>query len=409
MKYKLLLFTLLIFSSYSVYAERCKDYMVLDGSEALSTFGIDTTGHWWAVTQPYTNSYRLIIDGRPSKPYYQLKNLKFSADGEKWAFFGNNNTGWELVINDTVHLLAANDVKDIVFSGNSQVLAYTYTDAGNDYIWLNGNRIRTYQKTGDLYISYDGSKYAYISQRSSNYLVNINGKETSLFEQIIPIGFWHDGSFIYAASYGDRWEIYKNEKPITETYVNIKSTVINLTGTSLAALVKQSSGFWTSVYYSDDYTEPLLGKNYDDVDNLTMNGNSDLFAYSAVYNQNHFVVLSSAEYPAFEETSAPCFTYDGSELYFLSCRISCGLNVNGQLINLPGTLDTSYYVVKKPGTHTLAYSTSSTMVVMDYSAPDMYAGTIVDATITPIYNWRTNLYETLGQIGNRLYLMTGRP
>lgn len=409
MKYGLtILIISILFPAFAV-AELCKDYMVLDGAEPIASFGIDTTGHWWALTQPFSNSYKLIIDGNSSKPYYQFKNLKFSPDGERWAYFGMNNTGWEIVVNDTAHFLSANDVKDLVFSGNSQVLAYTYLDADNEYIYLKGSRIRTFQKTGNLFISIDGSKYAYVSQRGSNYLININGKESNLFEQVIPLGFWHDGSFMFAASYGSKWEIYRNDKPITETYTNLKSAVMNLNGTSLVALVKQSSGFWTSVYYSDDYTEPLMGNKYEDVDNLIMNGNSDLFAYSAMYNQNHFVVLNTAEYSANEENSPPYFTYDASELYFLSCRITCSLNVNGKMFNLPGVVDTSYSIARKPNTNTIAYATGSAMVVMDYVKPDYYAGMIVDAVVPPIYNWRTGLYESLGQINNRLYLMTCKP
>ncbi len=169
-------------------AQSSNDKMLLVGSETLVQFGMDTTGNWWAVTQPCSTQYRAVINGWESSAYLELTGLKFSASGTKWAFFGYDNSGWDVVSVDTVINLNASAVGEIHFSSVNSKLSYSYTDAGQEYIILGDKKISTYSRTGSYYINPLGNRYAYISQRGSSYVININGKETQTFDQIRPIG-----------------------------------------------------------------------------------------------------------------------------------------------------------------------------------------------------------------------------
>ena len=66
------------------------------------------------------------------------------------------------------------------------------------------------------------------------------------------------------------------------------------------------------------------------------------------------------------------------------------------------------YYAKKPGSNTIAYVTNSSLIIRDFEKGELYSGMMVDNLVSPRYNWRSGLYETLGSINNKLYLLTCR-
>ena len=130
-----------------------------------------------------------------------------------------------------------------------------------------------------------------------------------------------------------------------------------------------------------------------------------MIGYRAVDNGKNLVVLNSVEYSGGEYSSKPIFTYDGSELYFLGCNNDCFLNVNGRNYPILNDLTLNASYAKKPNSETLAYSTSTSLVVRDLQFSTLYAGKMVDEVSEPIYNWKLSRYEALGKINDRLYLM----
>lgn len=59
-------FIAMLFLAYcsSHSQNKCYSEQLLDGSEPLIAMGQDTTGHWWAVTSPFSRRYSMIIDGK---------------------------------------------------------------------------------------------------------------------------------------------------------------------------------------------------------------------------------------------------------------------------------------------------------------------------------------------------------
>jgi len=392
--------------------QHCVDYMLMEGTEQLVTFGMDTTKNWWAVTEPYSESYRLIINGIPQKDYKEIRQLTFSADGNRWAYFGKDNTQWYLNSNDTIISLTSNDVGQIDFSPNSQKIAYSYFEGFEETIVIGDNKIRAYQRDFQnhpkIFLSQNGSKYAWVVKRGSGFALNISGKETDVYNEIFPIGFWYDGKMIYAARNFALWEIYKGDELIGSDYSQIFESAINLNG-NVAAVLASQTGKQIAILISDEYYEPLIGNRYDYISNLVLHPNLPMMAYNANLYQTDFVVLNSTEFAGGkEQTGTPEFTHDGEDLYFLGSDMHSFVNVNGRKYSLNNEVSLDRYYAKKPGSNTIAYVTNTSMIVRDIENNEQYAGMMVDNLISPRFNWRTNTYETLGSIGNRLYLMTCR-
>lgn len=389
----------------NLYSQTGADRMLLDGSETLLQFNIDTTGNWWAVTQPFTNQYRAIINGNESIAYQGLTGLSFSNNGIHWAYFAKDNISWNVILPDSSIRITADSVGEIIFSALNSTLAYSYTNAHQEYFVLKDKKIEVYARFGNYYINPNGTKFAYISKRGSYYVMNINGKESQTFDQIKPMGFWHNGDFRYAARTGTIWEIYNNFDPLTETYPEISEVVINQLGTAGGAIIKNTSDYYQSVMFSDEYIEPIFSGKYDKMSNLVIHPYEPMIACNAELNNAFFVIYNTTEYSAEESSSKPMFTHDGSELYFLTCRINCYISVNGKKHKIFNQLDTESPFVKKPNSMTIGYSTNSSMIVQQIDGSEMYGSLLIDYSTAPIYNWRTGFYESLASINNRLYLL----
>ncbi len=400
-----LLFTL---SSLNLSSQLCEDYMIWDGSETVSDFGIDTTGNWWAITNPFSNYKRLIVSGDETEEYNQISKPIFSQDGNRWAAFAEYNGSWYVITNDDLIELKATDVGSLGFTNNSKYLVYSYKSSEIEYIVLPEQTIQVLGKAGTFYVNDDANMFAFAGMRGSKYVININGIETTTFDEVLPIGFWHDNTFIYAAKNGMNWQIYRNNRPISENYALIKETAINRFGTVAAAIIETFAGYQTAIVISDDYYEPIIGRNYDLAAYLTLHPDLPLVAYFAKSGLGNFIVQNTAEYSTYINTGVPQYSSDGEDLLFAACDFDCFVAVNGKRYTLKTSITPQNQLAIKSGSNTIAYSTSSNMNVLFLETNKMHAGMMVDKILPPIFNRRTNRYETVGAINNRLYLLTCR-
>lgn len=402
------IFIIFYFVNYNSYSQ-CNDEVVLDGSEKILTYGIDSTGNWWAVTEPMTGNYRVVINGKQSEIYHEVKNLIFSPDGQKWAFFAKDITQWHIVSNDGVTKLPGTDVGEMLFSNNSQNLIYSYKDGEQEYINFRNNKIIVYNRVGKIFSSYGGERFAFMGYHGDKIVININGNESPQFDDIIPIGFWSDGTFLYAGKSGDSWEIYKNNEPISDVFSNINGVAINIMGNVAAVLARRTRDEAIGMLISDEFYEPLVGKAYHSVDGLALHPTLPMYAYRATYQDKTFIVYSSAEYFGGQRTGKPQFTHDGNDLYYIGCDIDCFVNINGRKYSVNTELDVDMNYAMKPKSNTISYSSSSSIIVRNVTSKNIIAGKMMDEIIQPIYNWRTQRFETLGKISQRLYFIFCKP
>ncbi|MFA6571481.1 MAG: hypothetical protein WCT77_09610, partial [Bacteroidota bacterium] len=295
--YLLLAFAVLtVLLPNQLYADKCKDYLLLDGPEEIISFGLDSTHHWWALTAPYQNTYKLVIDGKHSDVYTDLSHLTFSPDGNRWAFFGHDNVQWNLVTNDTIVPLSADSVCEIRFSQDSKALVYSYLQGQNEVIELPRRKISVFNRFGSLFLNSNGTGFAFMGYRGNSLVININGWESPPYPNITPIGFWNDGKMLYAAYNGTSWEVFKNDEQITESYSKITDVQINLEGTVAAFIAVQNSGNYIGVCLSDEYYLPLVSKPYDWAGNLTLHPTLPMMAFLATHSTSTLIALNNTEY-----------------------------------------------------------------------------------------------------------------
>lgn len=411
MKKYITVFALLIsiFTTNQLFPKEKIEKVVLDGSVRLVTFGIDTTRNWWAITSPFSGQIRVWINGEESDSYLDAQKLTFSPSGDKFAYFGKMNSGWNLVTSEGKTSINAFEIGDIKFSRINEKLSYSYIESNQEYLYYNDTKIILNKRFGEYFINHRGNKYAYVSKRGNSYVMNINGKESHLYDAIKPMGFMQNDKFMYAALNGNQWEVFSEEEALTEAYQNISEAVINQAGNTAAVIAQLANNYFITVTFNDEYVEPIYSGQYDELRDLVIHPSDALVACTGMLNHSYFVLLNSTEYFAEENCQAPKFSHNGDELFFLSCRLSCFLTVNGQKHKLPGFVSTNVNFAKKPGSMTISYASANSIVLQEIETGELYASVIIDRIADPIYNWKNNYYETVASIGDRLYLLGIRP
>ena len=408
--FKILLFIILFLWTFELKSqELCRDYRLYDGVETLFNFGMDTTFNWWAITVPTTDRQRLVVNGEESRVFTSVLPPVFSYDGLKWATYAIDQGVTTLLTLDTSIYLFASDPGEIMFSSMTNQLVYTYKRGDIEYAVMSDRTIEMMNKTGKFIVNQNATRYAYTAVRGSSYALVINGRQTTTFDEIKPVGFNIENKFVYAAYSGNGWQIYEDEKPVSEIYPDLYEHAINRQGTVYAFLVKSFNSRHQCITFSSDYYEPLLSKQYEMTSNLTLHPYLALTGFSAVFQITRFVAMNSAEYFAGIHPGPPKFTYDGDDLYFLSCDMDCFININGRRYDLKINIEPGSQIAVAPGTGTFAYTTSSSLMLYFVEKGVLHSGMMVDYTTPPRYNRFDKRYEAIGAINNRLYLLTCTP
>ncbi|MBS3998851.1 MAG: hypothetical protein KGZ71_00055 [Desulfobulbaceae bacterium] len=393
----------------SAQEDRCRDFMLTDGSEQLVDLGIDSTGNWWVLTAPFSFKYRITISDVEYDVLDSLTLPVFSHDGKNWAFFGYDVGSWKLFTRYEVIEFGSVTPGSIIFSTITNLLVYSVYRGDIEYVNINGKEIQIMHRSGNLYISPWGDRFAFTALRGMSHVVNINGRDSDFFDDIIPAGFKENGEFVYAGRRGNGWRIYYNETEISTEFKDVLEIAVNPTGRTVGALVLGFSSKYQGVMFSDEYREPLYGMMYDKVWGLAVHPNLALISYGATFNLANYVVFSTTEYNGGLSPGTPRFTHDGDVLYFIGCDMECFVNVNGRKYVIYGGLDPSYPIALDTEGKAIAYGTSAHLSMVYLETGNTHAGIMVDYATRAIYNRNTNRFESLGVINNRVYLLTCKP
>lgn len=408
-KHILILISFYLQFSYLESQNLCNDYLLLNGMEKLNSFGIDTTFNWWAITEPFNEQYRIIINGNESDVYSKISNPVFSPDGLRWAYFAYSNINNFLVTNDTIINITNGKGINILFSGNSQRYLYTYIEGNEMKLVLNDNVYSIINGTNQIAIDYYGENIAYVISKVNRNYIYKNNIEVAYFDKIKLVGFDDKGKVLYIAFTGNGWQLYKDNKAISEIYADITEFKINLLGNIYAMIVKNFSNKYQVILYSDEYYEPLIGTPYTKANNLVLHPYLSLYAYKSSIDLKNYIIYNNSEYSSGKISGSPSFSSDGEDLYFLGCDFDCFINLNGRRFNIDNNIDVDMPISVANGGKSYAYTTNYGLMVKKINSKDLYSGMMVDFTIPPRYNRKNNRYETLGVIGNKLYLLTCIP
>ena len=406
---KILPYLFLLITSISYTQEqKCFDFMLLDGAEPILTYGMDTTDNWYAITEPFQNRYRLIVNGSELQSMLNVTVPIFSQDGKRWAAFAEDNSGWMLFTESDMYSFNATQVGDIAFSENSKALAYSYFETTLEIIKLGDLEFSDYRKKEGLWVDHKGEQVAYIIQNSNQEVLKVNGEQINSFDKIYPVGFWEDGKIVYVGVFGSYYQVYKGKEAISDTYSNVPEIKINRKGNVLAYIARLMNNRYVAKLISDEYNAPIISERYDNISTLTLHPTEAIMAYSAVLYNAFTINMNLTEYYSGENNSIPNFTWNGEELYFLGCRINCFFSINGQNTNTQMTLPVDKYYARKPNSDSFAYNTGSSIIVRYLSTGEMRSGMMTSETINPRYNRFNDRYETLGIINNWVYVLTCR-
>lgn len=387
----------------------CRDFRIYDGVEILENYGMDSTFNWWAITMPTTDRKRLVVNGEESQIYTSVNIPVFSYDGLKWATFAVDQGVTTLLSRDTSIFLFASEPGEIIYSSLSNDLVYTYKKGNIETAVMANKKFDMLNKSGRLMVNQYATKFAYPVKRGSSISMMINGDETTVYDRVIPVGFNYENKFVYAALSGNGWQIYENEKAVSDIFPDLYEYAINREGTVYAFTVKSFNSRHQVVMYSSEYYEPLISKQYEMVSNLTLHPNLALSGFSAVFQSVRYVGMNTAEYYAGIQPGPPKFSYDGEEMYFLSCDMDCFVNINGRRYDVKIRLEPGNQIALAPETKTIAYSSSTSLMVYFLETGAVHSGMMADYVTAPRFNRFDNRYEAIGSIGNKLYMLTGSP
>lgn len=408
LKYLYILFFLLLTKQINSQ-EICKDFRIYDGEEIVHNFGMDTTFNWWAITTPTTERQRLIVNGEESAIFNSVNPPTFACDGLAWATFAVDQGVTTLLQRDTSIFIFAAEPGEILFSSMTHELVYTYVKGDIETAVMPNKKFDMMNKSGQLFINQNATRYAYPMRRGSSFSMMINGKETTIYDRIIPVGFNFENKFVYAGLSGNGWQIYENEKTVSDIFPAVYEHAINREGTVYAFTVRSFNGRHQTITYSAEYYEPLISKQYEMVNNLTIHPYLALTGFSAVFQTIRYVGMNTAEYFAGIQPGPPEFSYDGDEMYFMSCDLDCFVNINGRRFNMKIRLDPSVPLALAPQTKTIAYTTTTSLMVYFLETGAIHSGMMADYVSAPRFNRFDNRYEAIGVIGSRLYLLTCSP
>jgi hypothetical protein len=93
--------------------------------------------------------------------------------------------------NDQIFMetIDATDFGEITFSPNGRYLAYSYYQGETEIINLPFRQISITYRYGKLFIDNSGASFTFLGLRGSRFVININGRESSTYDSIIPIGY----------------------------------------------------------------------------------------------------------------------------------------------------------------------------------------------------------------------------
>lgn len=401
------IYLVFIFSSTLLFSQRCSEKLLLDGSEPFVTCGFDSTNNWFAITAPYTSKVKIHInDEYISEALDNLNVPTFSADGSKWAFEGIQNGVCRLYTNDTTINLGNYNLGSVFFTYQSNELVYCYSNDASDIIIYRGKKIVANNRNSNVYLSANGNQISFVVKMGANEVLFVNGKEIASDKDIIPIGFWETGEFVYVQFDGVQYALYIGTRRLESNKRDISNVKINPGCNFLIYSYITLSGQAYVSSYSDKYYEPTIGRAYDYVTNLAIHPFEEMFSYCAGEQNKTNVVFNNTSYPAGNSVAIPKFTNDGKELYFVGCEDNnCFININGMQTKLKGSFTSEANFFMRSESRTLSYLTSTNLVLMNLNEKMMHAGKMMDKLLDIRLNPRNGNYEALGLINNSLWLL----
>ncbi|MDZ4746617.1 MAG: hypothetical protein SGJ05_11545 [bacterium] len=384
------------------------DLMLLDNTEKIVQYGLDSTGSWWAITQPYEQFVHVYINGKRYGPYSSSTLPRFSNDGSTWAFAFVRDLQAYVRTPEDEKRIAAERINGVVFGSQSPIpwVEFSVSD-----IRTITDGSTTYSTTGAIGLAKldpSGTVVWHVARRGSQMALVRNGVDKYVYDDIELAGVWSDARPVFSARIGALWTVFLGEQELVGNMQRVLNLTVNAFGTVVAFNASSPSSFINSYMYTDDYRNCWVGPNLDEARDLVLSPCCDLIAVPGKAQGGSRVVLfNSAAYPAGTATSRPAFSFDGAHMAFTGNDGESFISMDGLRHAVRGGVALSAQCALSPSGSTVAWTSSTTLVVYDLDREKMTLNKMCDTmSLDVIYNRRTSEYQALGLYGARLFLLS---
>ncbi len=390
-------------------AQECRDQMLLAAHERVMTAGLDTTGHWYAITQPFENMVGLIIDGFPHGPYESALPPRYTHDGRSFAAGVKTLGQWSILTSsDTIKLLG-----DVLFDVRYPALAdqpWWHHANGDDHrVSTRGRSFRCSSIPQMLSLDPTGAVAAWIETAGSGDLLMRNGREIARGEQVLIAGIWADGSVVYAIRFGTRWSVFVGEQEIAQSLMNVGELQTNVAGTSCAFHATDATGLSKMYLYTADMREPWTSQPYENLSGMVLAPWEPLVAAVVTRNGNRSVSFNGTEYPAGQQTGPLRFTPDGKYLMYAGFDGEYFITLNGKQHRVKGAVNLRVPLQLDQTGTSAAWASSTTLAKANLEYQVLRLGKMCDSMLTVVYNRSKNVFQGLGYMGRHLFLLECKP
>lgn len=390
-------------------AQECRDQMLLAAHERVMTAGLDTTGHWYAITQPFENMVGLIIDGFPHGPYESALPPRFSHDGRSFAAGVKTLGQWSILTSSDTISLAGDVLYDVRYPALSDQPWWHHANGDDHRVSTRGRSYRCAAIPQMLSLDPTGTVAAWIETAGSGDLLMRNGREIARGEQIVIAGVWSDGSVIYAMRFGQRWSVFVGDQEIAQSLMNIGELQTNIAGTSCGFHATDATGLAKMYLYTADMREPWMSQPYENLTGFILAPWEPLAAAIVTRNGNRSVSFNGTEYPAGQQTGPLRFTADGAYLMYAGFDGEHFVTLNGKQFRMKGAINLRVPLSLDVTGTSAAWASSTTLAKANLDFNVLRLGKMCDSMLGVVYNRAKNVFQGLGFMGRHLFLLECKP
>ena len=383
--------------------------MLLAAHERITTAGLDSTGHWYAVTQPYEQMVGLIIDGKPWGPYESVLPPRFAHDGSTFVAGVKTLGQWSILTSTDTITLAGDVLYDVRFPALATVPWWHHANGQDHRVSTRGRSFQCTRTPQMLSIDPSGVVATWVESMGTVEILMKNGVEIARGEQILLAGVWYEGSPVYAQRIGQRWSVFIGEEEIAQSLMNVGDLQINVAGIACGFHATDATGMTKMYLYTSDMREPWMSQPYENLTGLALAPWEPLIAAIGTRNGNRSVTFNGTDYPAGQRTGPLRFTPDGAFLTYAGFDGEYFITLNGKQQRIKGAINLSVPLNLDQSGASAAWASSTTLAKANLDLNIMRLGKMCDSMLGVVYNRKKNVFQGLGYMGRHLYLLECKP
>jgi hypothetical protein len=397
----------LLFGFHAVTAGGCDDSLLLDASLGIKSFGYDTTGNWWAIAEIGSAASILVVNGTHYGPFDSITKPVFTADGSNFFAAAVRTQILTVVQKNASPLPLDGLLTSIAVSAvGSQWCAVTAV--GSEYtLTTESTRYTTNVLPQQVKVDQSGT-VSWVEQRGNQQCLMVMNDIVLCADIITNAGFWYDGLPVYAAQNAQNVGVYIGQQLLSTSALVLGLTVQPL-GNACAWIAKRSNGNPQVLMYAPDMISPWESVPSESITGMVLSPTDALVAFKNIRNGRQLVNYNNAEYSAGTTTSPLAFSAGGEHMVYCSLDPDAAVVVNGKRTYIRGGVNVSEPPCITASGTTMAWSSATTMVMVDLTTQTLVMGKMCDSIGPTMYNRTTKTFHALGVFGGRLFDVFCKP